>query len=64
MAITLLPEIKIERIIFGEVKTENQDTHDSQAKASNGVIKGIEESMKHGWNTHPYQDEIIFLLTM
>ena len=50
--------------MFGEVKTENQDAHDSQAKAGNCVIKGIEESMKHGWNTQPYQDEIIFLLTM
>jgi hypothetical protein len=64
VAITLLSKIKVEGIMFGEVKTENQDAHDSQAKAGNAVIKGIEESMKHGWNTQPHQDEIIFLLTM
>ena len=62
--ITLLPKIKVEGIMFGEVKTENQHAHDGQAKACNGVIKSIEKSMKHRWNTHTYQDEIIFLLTM
>ena len=50
--------------MFGKVKAENQHAHDGQAKASNGVIKSIEKSMKHRWNTQPYQDKIIFLLTV